>query len=70
MRYPNESIPENKTEILNIAYFFKIKKMLDNLENEKISIYTKLQIVEEWNDFSNSSKYASNIFAGGLMKDW
>jgi hypothetical protein len=38
------------------------------LENKKISIFVKLDIIEKINQ-NNSSKYTSNLYAGSLRKE-
>jgi hypothetical protein len=62
-RYPiNETI--NETEIYNIYKNHEKKKLLDILENDKISINTKLNLLED-----NTIK-PINLTAGGLMDDF
>ena len=62
-RYPiNEK--NNETQLYNIYKNFERKKLLDILENDKISINTKLSLLED-----NSVK-SNNLNAGGLMDDF
>jgi hypothetical protein len=62
-RYPiNET--NNEVEIYNIYKNHENKKLLDILENDKISINTKLDLLED-----NTIK-PINLTAGGLMADF
>ena len=62
-RYPiNET--NNEVEIYNIYKNHEMKKLLDILENDKISINTKLDLLED-----NAVK-PINLTAGGLMDDF
>jgi hypothetical protein len=62
-RYPiNET--NNEVEIYNIYKNYENKKLLDILENDKISINTKLNLLED-----NIIK-PINLTAGGLMDDF
>jgi hypothetical protein len=64
-RFPletNKSEEENK--LYNIFQIFKKKEILDLLTNENVSIYTKIGILRE------NVIYSSNIYEGGLMKDF
>jgi hypothetical protein len=60
--------------IAKIRKYFLYKDFLRTLENDKISIQDKLRIIEN-NDLLNiddnaSSKYTTNLLAGGLMDDF
>ena len=62
-RYPvNETI--NHVELNNIYRNYENKKLLDILENDKISINTKLNLLKD-----NSIK-PINLKSGGLMNDF
>ena len=62
-RYPiNET--NNEVEIYNIYKNHEMKKLLDILENDKISINTKLDLLED-----NAVK-PINLTAGGLIDDF
>jgi hypothetical protein len=62
-RYPiNPST--NTTELNNIINFFDKKKILDILTNDKVCLYTKMEIIRD-NTISPNS-----LFAGGLMKQF
>jgi hypothetical protein len=62
-RYPiNET--NNEAEIYNIYKNHENKKLLDILENDKISINTKLDLLQD-----NTIK-PINLTAGGLMDDF
>jgi ethanolamine utilization protein EutP (predicted NTPase) len=54
----------NEVEIYNIYKNHENKKLLDILENDKISINTKLDLLED-----NTIK-PINLTAGGLMDDF
>ena len=51
-------------EIYKLLLLYDKKQLLDILENEKISINTKLELVK------NNSIIAPNLSAGGLFRDW
>jgi len=64
---------EQNTEIYNsslnkIINNFRKKNWLEILENKKISIFVKLDIIEKINQ-DNSSKYTSNLYAVSLRKE-
>ncbi len=62
-RYPvNET--NNHIELNNIYRNNENKKLLDILQNNKISINTKLDLL------NNNSIKPSNLMAGGLMDDY
>lgn len=62
-RYPiNETI--NEVEIYNIYKNHEKKKLLDILQNDKISINTKVDLLQD-----NNIK-TINLTAGGLMDDF
>ena len=76
-RYPirENNMTENDEDIVVIAKirkYFLYKDFLKTLENDKVSIQQKLRIIED-NDLLNlddSSKYVTNLLAGGLMDDF
>jgi len=60
--------------IAKIRKYFLYKDFLRTLENDKISIQDKLRIIEN-NDLLNiddnaSSKYTTNLLAGGVIDDF
>jgi hypothetical protein len=55
---------EDKKKLYKIHKHFENKKLLDILQNENVSLVTKLVLLQD-----NRIK-ASNVFAGGLMKDF
>ena len=62
-RFPiNETI--NEIQLYNIYKIHENKKLLDIIENDKISINTKLNLLED-----NTIK-PINLTAGGLMDDF
>jgi len=62
-RYPTNET-NNETEIYNIYKNHENKKLLDILQNDKISINTKLDLLHD-----NTIK-SINLTAGGLMDDF
>lgn len=62
-RYPTNET-NNETEIYNIYKSHENKKLLDVLQNDKISINTKLDLLHD-----NTIK-SINLTAGGLMDDF
>lgn len=60
--------------IAKIRKYFLYKDFLRTLENDKISIQDKLRIIENNYllniDDNASSKYTTNLLAGGLMDDF
>jgi len=66
----------NESESLDTQMLYKIqqnfhkKSILKYLQNENISIHSKIDMIKNNNIFSNSSIYTYNITAGGLYKDW
>lgn len=70
-RFALEENKENDNYLTNkIMINFKKKETLEFLENNKISMVTKLDFIEESNKNKNHSKYMSNFFAGGLMDEF
>lgn len=63
---------ENEYFLLhNLKVNHNKKKILEFLENEKISIVKKLNVIEEYKkENNNRAKYMSNFFAGGLMDEY
>ena len=55
---------EIKTQLFNLKQNFEKKQMLEFLQNDKISIHTKLDTLKD-----NSIK-AYNLKAGGLINDF
>ena len=70
-RFELEENKENENYLRNkIMINFKKKETLEFLENNKISMVTKLDFIEESNKNKNHSKYMSNFFAGGLEDEF
>lgn len=66
-RFVNDTTTKLDNDILeNIAKNTHNKELLSKLENNMISINTKIDLI---NQFKNIELY-NNIFAGGLMKDY
>jgi len=59
-----------ETFIQNISLNMEKQKLLHILEDDKISINTKLALVDKYFDNSNSIvSTTNNMFGGGLLKD-
>ena len=67
MRYKKNNI-QNENELFNIKKFFYYKKILEQLNNTKISIYDKVTIIENENIIDQ--KMGINLFKGGLLDDF
>jgi hypothetical protein len=63
-RYKYINKTEEQEKLYNIHKHFENKKLLDILQNENISLITKLLLLQD-----NRIK-PHNIFAGGLTKDF
>ena len=63
---------EDQILIAKIRKYFIYKDFLRTLENDKVSIKEKLRIIEDNNllHLDDSSKYTTNLLAGGLMDDF
>jgi hypothetical protein len=64
-----ENIIDNNISIYNISVFLYKKNILDLLIKNDVSIYRKLNYIEEYNKLFNENKYF-NIYACNLMDDW
>jgi len=82
-RYPirENNITENMNQLIlsdedilliaKIRKYFLYKDFLRTLENNKVSVQDKLRIIEDNNLLQDeSSKYTTNLLAGGLMDDF
>jgi hypothetical protein len=69
----NDNIPTyigvGAESIENIAINMKKKTILDILENNAISIYVKLLVIEMYTGICDTKISASNLRKGNLMKD-
>lgn len=45
-------------------------KMIKYLQDNRISEYEKLSVIEQYNYCMDFSKYAANLTRGGLLDDW
>jgi len=67
--YPHEFSPEAST--YDITRLHHQMRLLKYLENPHIGEVDKLREIEEMPDLlNNNSKYLTNLFAGGLLRDW
>ena len=51
-------------QVYRISKYFTKKRLLDTLQNQQISIHEKMRLL------TNNELSPSNLFAGGLMKDF
>lgn len=58
------NIQESPIRVYRIIKYFENKRLLDTLKNPQISIHIKRRLL------SKTEFTSSNIFAGGLMKDF
>ena len=63
-RFPLNNTNSDNKELYNIASYLGKKKLLDILQNENVSLMTKIFLLND-----NTIK-PHNIFAGGLMRDF
>lgn len=67
--YPHEFSPE--ASVYDITRLHHQMQLLKYLENPHIGDVDKLDEIEEMSDLlNNNSKYLTNLFAGGLLRDW
>jgi hypothetical protein len=66
------NITENVDDelIYNISRFFYKQKILKTLQDDTVSINTKLEHIYKYNSENNPSICGPNINAGGLWDDW
>lgn len=67
MRYPN-STDFNDTINIKIANNFFKMNLLNKLEDNKISNFEKIKLIDQSHIFDYN--YSSNIMAGGLLDDF
>lgn len=65
-RHVNETDPTPE----KIHDDFVKMELLKKLQNNSISIYKKIILIDKYNKCYRDSKYAPNLSAGGLFKDW
>jgi hypothetical protein len=76
IRFIDEYYNKNESILLDtISYHLKKYSVYSLLLKEDISLYEKMNLLDEFYKntegfHDNDSKYVSNIFAGGLLKDW
>jgi hypothetical protein len=66
----DETIRRDNDILLNITHFNTQMDILRKLENENISNIKKMQILEQYEYFKESSKYIYDITKGGLFDDF
>jgi hypothetical protein len=57
-------------KLYNITKTFILSDILRNLENTDISESKKLEYLEQYDDWNDSSKYTTDLTNGGLFDDW
>lgn len=70
--------PEDRNQLYKIHSFMKMKKLLPTLKNNKTSIHTKMQYIDQFNNefheislpSTTPSLSAPNITTAGLLDDW
>lgn len=63
-RFPLNNTNSDNIELYNIAIFLEKKKLLDILQNENVSLMTKIFLLND------NTIRPHNIFAGGLMDNF
>ena len=57
-------------ELYNIIILHKKKRLLDILQDDKVSIVTKCDLINSNSNSNSNNISTTNLFAGGLLKDW
>jgi len=60
---------DNQVELANIRRIFYIHNLLQYLQSN-VNEHKKLEFVEEYNRYSNTTFIAPDITASGLLDDW
>ena len=70
-RYPVNGTNINMTEVYRFNIHWKQLEILRLLQNNGLSIYSKLNLIDHYDILSSSSSiYSCNLYAGGLMNEW
>jgi hypothetical protein len=64
-----DEVQENTTLEKLRKYNYQMK-LLKKLQNSDVSEFEKIKAIDDYNYLMESSKYISNIEAGGLYKNW
>jgi len=67
-RYPIKECRDDQLELIHI--YIQKMQILDILKNKTISEKQRELIAIDYLDKMKSSKYAPNIFSGGLLDEW
>ena len=67
MHHSMKSLKE-KEELERISIHFKKQNLLFLLENNELSIFEKIDLIDKYDTLSVN--ISSNIFNGGLLDDW
>lgn len=65
----HDEVQENTTLEKLRKYNYQMK-LLKKLQNSDVSEFEKIKAIDDYNYLMESSKYISNIEAGGLYKNW
>jgi hypothetical protein len=66
--YINDTLDGKK--LYNITKTFILADILRNLENSEVSEFKKLEYLERYGDWKDSSQYTPDLTKGGLFDDW
>ena len=67
-RYPMKEDHDNQLDL--ICLYIQKMQILDSLKNKKISEKQRELIAIDYLEEMKSSKYAPNIFSGGILDEW
>ena len=67
-RYPIKERHDNQLDLIRV--YIQKMQILDTLKNKKISEKQRELIAIDYLEEMKSSKYAPNIFSGGLLDEW
>ena len=66
--YINDTLDGKK--LYNITKTFILADILRNLENTEIPEFKKIEYLQQYDDWKDSSKYTPDFTKGGLFDDW
>ena len=67
---PYQNITQDHMVVMNITQFLEKMKLIHDLENNNISMNSKLNALHEYNKLHEHSPLKFNIYGGGLQNDW
>jgi len=68
-RFNGNTNNENKNELYNITRLFYIYNVLSKLQSN-IHDSNKVELIQEYEKYSNKTSFIHDITAGGLFDDW